>query len=103
MIPKDGIRKRLNVKVDHLAHIHAPDERHHGAHDPVDVTQTAKQQIIIGLVRQFYDHKLIRAVQREQFDVAADFAGNVRIHHLHSLLERAGLLFQQRQQFFARR
>src|SRR3989442_1356437 len=83
-------RKR---KVHDLLPIHASDVRH-VAHDPVEMTDPAKQQAVVEGHLEVDDRELTRAIDREQVDLAARRAWDFRIKRSEPLLERAVELHQ---------
>src|SRR5438309_2000947 len=83
----------LTRKVDGLLPIHALDIRH-VTHDPVEMTDPAKQQAVADGRVQVDDGQLARATHREEVDIAARMAWNIRVDRSEAVLERAGKLHE---------
>src|SRR5947209_18680879 len=83
----------LTREVDGLFPIHALDVRH-VAYDPVEMTDPAKQEAVGAGRVQVDDGQLARATHREEVDIAARIAWNIRVDRSEAVLERAGKLHE---------
>ena len=81
----------MKRKFDHVSLEH-PADIGKVVGDPIQVADSAQQQRVVRIVVHVDDCEPAGAVQRQQFDVARSFTGNIRIDDFQALLERGGLL-----------